>query len=262
MSNSEAIGHPGLRRRVAGKRLSTPQEHGGLVILAGGVLLAALAAPRPVLAALAAAVYVAAYLARGPIERRVRRARPRPWDRAALLVYAAAAAAIVLALATVGPWGALAVAATATVIPVAGAIAVRARRHRDLAVELVGLGACGGAAGVAVYAAGGAEILALTVIAAGAVYGAATAPLVRSELRRELELPARRDLAGGAFLILAVGAAITAAFVPLAALALAPRVLHAAYRVARPGRSPSRTVLITREVISLALFVLLLAALS
>lgn len=262
MSTSKALTRPGMRRKVAGKRLSTPQEHGGLVILAGGVLLAALAAPRPLVAALAVVVYLAAYMARGPIERRVRHARPRPWDGAALLLYAAAAAAIVATLAASGPWGALAVAGSAALIPIAGAVAVRARRHRDLAVELAGLGACGGVAGIAIYAAGGAEILALSVLFAGAAYGASTAPLVRSELRRELDTAARRQLAAAAFMILGAGAAATAAVAPVSAVALAPRVVHAAYRIARPGRTASRRLLITREVVMLALFVLLLGGLA
>lgn len=82
---------------------------------------------------------------------------------------------------------------TALGIPAVGAMVSRARVHRAFATELVGLAACGGSAGVALYTGGARLVASVASGLANASYAAATVAMVRAEVR-DLEPAARLRL--------------------------------------------------------------------
>jgi hypothetical protein len=243
------------RRRA---KLSKPGEHGGLVTLAGSAFLVALVAPQPVPALAAALVYVIAYLARGPVERKVRRFRLRDWDAPGLVVYALAALAAALLIARADPIMAVLVLGSALCFPGVGALVTRARVHRAFGVELIGLAACGGSAGVALYTGGAALATCVIVGLAMASYAASTVAMVRAEVR-ELEPPARLRLSRLGLAVLLAGGAAVAVAEPVLAIAFAPRLGHAAHRAVRGPGSHRIGVIAARETGELALFMVLLA---
>jgi hypothetical protein len=243
------------RRRA---RLSKPGEHGGLVTLGGSAILVALAAPQRVPALAAALVYMIAYLARGPIERKARGFRLRDWDAPGLAVYALASLAAAAVIARAHPLMAVVVLASALCFPGVGVLVTRARVHRAFVVELIGLAACGGAAGVALYTGGAAVIACVVVGLAMASYAASAVAMVRAEVR-DLEPAARLRLSRFGLAALLAGGAAVAAAAPPFAIAFAPRVGHAAYRAIRGPGSHRIAVIAARETGELALFVVLLA---
>lgn len=236
-----------------------PGEHGGLILVGATVPVAAALAPQPALAAAASLVYVLAYLLRGPVERAARGFRPRRWDRAVGVSYVALAAAALATVAAQRPHAALLVGVTAALIPVTGAILSRQRAHRALAAEMLGLGACAGAAGMGVLAGGAGVAVALPVALAMGSYGLAVAPLVRPEVRArrgEVSGPGLALLAAGLLLLGAGATALAAA--PLCAAAFCPRTVRA---LVVAWRGPARHrigVVALRETGELALFGLLL----
>jgi hypothetical protein len=245
----------GTRRRT---RLSKPGEHGGLVTLGGSALLAVLVAPQLAPASAAALVYVIAYLARGPIERKVRRFRLRDWDAPGLVVYALAGLAAAAVIARANPLMALVVLGSALCFPGVGALVTRARVHRAFAIELIGLAACGGSAGIALYTGGAAVAACVIASLAMASYAASAVAMVRAEVR-ELQPPARLRLSRLGLAMLLAGGAAVAAAEPVLAIAFAPRLGHAAYRAIGGPGSHRIAVIATRETGELALFVVLLA---
>ncbi len=211
------------------------------------------------MAAAAALVYVLAYLLRGPVERAARGFRPRRWDRTSIVLYLAVASAALALVSAQRPREALLVGVTAALIPVTGVILTRRRVHRALVAEMVGLGACAGAAGLGVLAGGAGVAVALPVALAMGGYGLAVAPLVRPEVRLRRAEPSGSGLPllGAAVLLCGAGATALAA-VPLCAAAFAPRTARA---LVVAWRGPARHrigVVALRETGELALFGLLL----
>jgi hypothetical protein len=137
-------------------------------------------------------------------------------------------------------------------------VARRARAHRDLWFEALGMTMLGASAGL-VALAGGAEVRVAAALAiAIGVHSGTAVPLVRAEVR-----PRERSRARTAALVSLAVLAVAASLLVLAgasrfALALAPRTLHALVRALRPPAPmrPSRVGL--RETAMLALTLLLL----
>ena len=242
-------------------KLTLPSEHGALVTLAGAAAAAALLAPRPAHALAAAAAIAASYLARGPIERRVKGLRLRPLDAPALALYAAIAVAATAAVAPVSRHGAIAIAAIAAAIPLAGALTRSARLRRSVLVETGGMIAVGASAGAELHAGGGGTLASITVAIALASYAAAAIFLVRAQTR-PLSRRGRLGFAAIAAATLALGAATTAALAARLAWAFAPRGAHALARLVWVRESRRVTAIALRESLELALFVALLAWLA
>lgn len=252
---------PGVQARASRRRrakLSKPGEHGGLVTLLGSVVLVTWVAPEPWAAFAASLVYVIAYLARGPVERMARGFRLQAWDGPALGVYGLVAVLATLGIARQDLVAGLVTLGTALVIPAAGAVVSRARVHRTFVVELAGLAACGGSAGVALHAGGAGMAACVAVGLAMASYAASAVALVRAEVR-DLEPRDRKRLSRVSLALLAMGCVATTAIGPNLALAFAVRLVHAAWHALRgPGTHPI-AVIATRETMELAMFVVLLA---
>jgi len=248
-----------MSNTLANRRLTFPAEHGALVTLAGAALLAALLAPHPEVAIAAAAVVAALYLARGPIERKVKRLRLRTLDPLALIAYAIAAAACLYVVARSRADAAWLLGAIAIAIPIAGATTRSAALRRSVLVEVGGMIAVGATAGADLYAGGGTVDGALFAGAALASYSAAAIFIVRAHTR-PLE---RRDRIIGAWIgvaFLAAGAAISAALYPRMALAFVPRGAHALARTVFVSHTKRIKLVALRESLELALFVALIAA--
>lgn len=175
------------------------------------------------------------------------------------VVYLAAAGAALVPVASARPWVALLVGVSAALIPTSGAILTRQRAHRALAAEMLGLGACAGAAGMGVLAGGAGGMTAFAVGLAMGGYGVAVAPLVRPEVRArrgEASGPGSALLAASVLLLGAAATALVAA--PLVAIAFAPRAARALV-VAWHGPARHRIgVVALRETAELVLFGLLL----
>ncbi len=242
----------------ATRKLTFPKEHGALVTLTGAAVLAAVTAPRPDLALLASIALFAAYLSRGPIERRVAHLALRPWDAPALLLYMVVVTLCVGVLARAHGWAALAIAVVATAIPAAGALARAVRAQRALLVETVGLTAVGATAGVAAYAGGTPYSTAGAMGIALGAYGAVAILIVRAQIREEKVRNPRAN-AALALALLFVAAGVSALVVPLLAAAFAPRAAHAALRIVRPPPEVHIYHLAARETAEIALFVALFA---
>jgi hypothetical protein len=235
-------------------KLTLPREHGAIVTLGGAGLAAALLAPHPLAAMAAAVVVAAAFLARGPIDRRVAGLGWRGWDGWALVAIAVVAA--------VGGWyagtavsgaGPLVFLVAAALLG-ASAVVRRLRRHRAFAVELGGLIFCGAAAGLFALAGGAAAARAAALAAVLAAHAGASAPLVRTELRRRERAHASRGLLT-ALLLLCAGAGLAAGLGhPVAAVALAPRLAHVIVRSLRgtPTSAPSAAALRETALLTLA----------
>ncbi|MCG8422029.1 MAG: YwiC-like family protein [Proteobacteria bacterium] len=242
------------RRQV---KLSKPGEHGGLVTLTGNTVLALVVTPEPLAALAAGVVYLVAYLARGPIERKARHFRLHSWDLPALGLYAACAALAGLHIASSNPTAALVVMASALLIPAVGALVTTARIHRWFAVELAAMGSIGGTAGMAMYAGGATIPMSALIGLAMASYAAAAVPTVRAEVR-DLAPTARARQSWLGVFVLGLGAALTAVFLPAVSLAFAPRIAHGAWRAIRGIGKHRITCIAARETAEVALFMALL----
>jgi hypothetical protein len=243
-------------------KISKPGEHGGLVVVAASGIAAGVLAPAPHMAVVAAIAGVAAYMARGPVERRVRGFRRREWDTMATAAYGLAVVAAVAAVATRDVVAGALVGGGAIALVAVGAAVTAARKHRVLVVELVALAGCGALAGVFLFAGGGSERAAITIGAAMAAYGAATVPFVRAEVR-ELAAWDARAMAWLAVLLLLCGAAgVVVVAADVVAIAFAPRAAHCVARGVL-GRPRSRRVLFVavRETAEIAVFVTLVCVL-
>lgn len=243
-------------------KISKPGEHGGLVVIAASGVAAAVLAPVHHIAVVAAIAGIAAYMARGPVERRMRGFRPREWDAVASIVYATAIVAAVAVVAARDVVAGALVGAGAGGLVAIGAGVTAARKHRLLVVELLALAGCGAMAGVFLFAGGGAERASVAVGAAMAAYGAATVPFVRAEVRQLAPWEARA-MSWLAVLLLMCGAvAVVVVATDAVAWAFAPRAAHCAIRGVL-GKPRKRRVLFVavRETAEIAGFIALVCAL-
>jgi hypothetical protein len=241
------------------RRVSLPAEHGGYLTAAGAGLAAALVAPEPARALAVGTAVLAAFLARGVVDRVAVRKPLARWDGAWL----ATLALVALGAGALLPARAAALTGAGCVVLLLVSIAARrARRHRAAILEAAGMGALGASAGWAALAAGAAPRAAFCVGLVLATHAALAVPLVRTRLRKR-----ERDSAARAVL-LSLGVLAAAALVvsglgrPEAALALAPRALGAVLRGLRPPRAagpPSAAWIGIRETAALAAAVALLA---
>lgn len=246
-------------------RLSLPQEHGALVVLLAAAVVAAALAPYPALASAVMALFLLAFLARGPLERRLRGFRPRRLDNPATAFYGVVAAASIGVLAIgapapeggwmAGPLLAAATAVSASAFLIGGGIAQKLRVHRSVWVELLGMAACGLSAGLALVAGGVAASEAAVVATALSSYGVASVLSVRGLLRAG---GATFPLQLAALVILGGGAAVAGWFEPLLAAAFAGRFVHLIYRASRPAARPAPYRVAAVETAQLTLFAVLL----
>ncbi len=240
-----------LRRRPL---ISTPKEHGALVTLvcAGGLAVAV--APQQSVALATLTLFLLAFLARGPIERRVRKFRPRPWDLVATGCYLLAALGAVFAVANSTPGHAAIAVICCVAVLSGGAIAQKLRIHRSLAVELTGMALGGVAAAVAIVAGAGTIGLAAVVAASLISYSTASVLLVRAQLR-DLSAGATRTRNLLALAWLAAGMLAANTFGPTLAIAFAPRLAQVTLRCVVPARPTSPYVVAVFETAQLLVFV-------
>jgi hypothetical protein len=239
------------------RSLSLPHEHGGYLTLLGGSVAAALLSPRPTVALAAAAAVIAAFFARGPIEKQLLDGTPARWDRYAFAVLALTVVAASTMAALRG--GARALPAVAVPLAIVGAAlsARRMRAHRSRPFELVAMAALGASTGCIALAGGTTWRVAAALAILLGVHAAAAVPLVRSELRPRERARAARD-AGLALGLVAVGAALLAMLSPPAAIAFAPRIAQLAVRsfgrptVLRPAWVGLRETAILATTVALA----------
>jgi|GEM_PF-5168399 len=251
----------GMAAVKRGRTLSLPTEHGALVSLAAGGVLAVIMAPQPPIAFATFALFLLAHLARGPTERRARRFRPRRWDLAAMLGYTTAAIATTYVVATVAPVVAVVAAGCALLLLGGGAVAQVMRVHRSLAVELGGMAMCGIASGVAIVGGGGDVGLAAVAAFILAAYAASSVLLVRGQLRK---LTPKRSLHHSrlALALLIVGAAVAATYHLVLGLAFVPRASHVTVHCFVAARPTSPYKLAAIETAQLALFIALVGLLA
>jgi hypothetical protein len=236
------------------RALSLPREHGGYLTIAGAAVVG-IALSHAHAAALAVGLLVAAsFFARAPVEQLARGHGAR-WDAMAIVALGAAILTQVLVLGRA--WALVGLAVVAAVLG-SSVTARRARSHRDLWFETVGMTMLGASAGLIAFV-GGAElrVAAAVAIAVGAHSGTAV-PLVRAEVRPR-ERSRGRHTALVSLAVLAVAACVLVlAGAGRFALALAPRALHALVRAIH-APAPTRPSLIGwRETAMLAATTLLL----
>jgi len=227
------------------RRLSLPSEHGGYLTVAAATAGAALLAPAALPAAGAGLAVAAGFLARGPVERFGNPHGLRAWDRAALLLLATFVAG---GAALAGSWM---VAAAALAVPAAALLARRLRAHRAAWFELAGMAALGATAALAAWSGSAPLDHAAVLGVVLAAHSAAAVPLVRTQLRRR-ERAGARTAALQALAVTAAGFMLVAAIGhPAAGLALVPRVLQIADRLARGPRPTPATMVGIRETLLL-----------
>jgi len=237
----------------SGPRLSTPKEHGGLVTLGAAGLLATAVSPEPLRALVAAGLFLVAFLARGPTERRTRGFRPRPWDLGALFIYGLAGAGATFALAQTNVALAASAAVLAAALIAGGAIAQQRRIHRSLGIELLGMASAGLAAGLAIVIGGGTAGLAAIVAFSMITYACSSVLVVRAQLRKlSSQTVGAYNWMG--LCAIAIGAAIASGYEPFLFLVFAPRCAYIGYRNFVPARPSSPYMVAASETAQLALF--------
>jgi hypothetical protein len=234
--------------------VSLPREHGGYLTLVGGVVAALLLSPRPGVALACAVAIVAAFFARGPLERE---RLAGAWDPALLGLLAAAAVVAYAAAIWRAGWAAVpAVLLPPSMVGAAWA-ARKSRLHRSRAFELAGMAALGASTGLIVFGGGASGRVAAILALVLGTHAATAVPLVRSELRPRERARAASDawltlalLASAAVLLLRLSA-------PLALAAFAPRLLQLALRLARGPVAANAVTVGLRETAALTLTVAL-----
>jgi hypothetical protein len=240
-------------------RLSLPREHGGSLTVAAAAIVAAALAPAPAAAIGVALAVAAAFFARGPIDRAAARVALREWDVPWLALLGVFLAAGMVLSAVRSAWLAAATLALCAVMVVGSALARTARLQRSILLEVLGMSALGGSAGLALVAAGASPSLSATAAIVLAVHAGISVPLVRSELRRRERAAGRRSVGIAALAVLGGAALVVALGHPFGALALGPRAAHLAVRAAgEPPGSAARSAL--RESLLLCACVLVLLA--
>jgi hypothetical protein len=242
------------------RRLSLPNEHGGWVTLGGVVLVALALAPEQGPALAVAVALLAAFAARGPLDRLVAGLAPRRWDRPWLAVLA-----LVLALASslTGTWpAALATAGLALAIVAVSMVVRRQRRHRRTWVEALGLAALGAGAGLATLIGGASWASAATIAVVLATNVGLAVPLVRTTLRRNERVHATRGAVISALLLLPAALSLLLLGHPAALVALLPRAVLVAWHLLPPHapRHPRAVVVGLRESTCLLATIVLLGA--
>lgn len=240
------------------KSLSVPHEHGGYLTSIGAALAAIAVAPSPAPAAGLGIAVVAAFFARGAVDR-VAVGKPLArWDRPALAALAAMMIAGGWLAAIAGWWWAAVTAAVCAAMLAGSVLAQRARRQRHALFEALGMAALGASAGVGALA-GGASVDAAA--AAGLALGSHAAiavPLVRTELRRKERALGKQALGVAALALLAAAGGLWALGHPLAAAALAPRTLHVADRALRDPEPLAPSLVGARETVALLVCIALI----
>jgi hypothetical protein len=243
------------------RALSIPHEHGGYLTSLGAALAAVGIAPAPLAALGVGVAVVAAFVARGAIDRLAVGKPLARWDRPALALLAALMAGGALLVGwRASPWWGAATAAVCLAMLAGSVTAQLARKQRDALFEALGMGALGASAGLGAFAAGASLAAAATAALALAAHAAIAVPLVRTELR-----PRERALGGRALVLAALGVLVAAGGLmalghPLAAAALAPRALHVADRAIRRPAPPRAGIVGLRETLALLVCVGLVVA--
>ncbi len=241
------------------KPLSLPAEHGAYITAAGAGVTAAMIAPQSLVALLVGLAVLAAFLARGVVDRLAVGKPLARWDGPWLVSLGLAASTPALVL---GPREAIATLVLALGLVGASVWARRARRHRDARVEAAGMAVLGASAGWVALVAGASELDSICVgLVLGAHAGLAV-PLVRTELRkRELGEAGRAELLTLG-VVLGIALATAALGRPLVALALLPRAAQACVRRMRTPRMkrPPAYLVGVRESVELVLAAGALAA--
>jgi hypothetical protein len=247
------------------RRLSLPPEHGGYLTAAGGGLGAALVAPDATRALAVGTAVLAAFLARGVVDRLAVGHAPRSWDRPWLA--ALAALALVATTALLPRDAALTGGLCLGLLAVSVAVR-RTRHHRDAIVETLAMVALGASAGWAALAAGAPLVDSATIGLVLAVNAALAVPLVRTQLRsRERGRAATAAYVSLSTLALAAIVIVLLGRAP-AALALLPRAVHAGIQAmnaasgppaAHDGARPRAALVGIRETVLLVVTVFLLA---
>ncbi|MBI4509194.1 MAG: hypothetical protein HY698_06135 [Deltaproteobacteria bacterium] len=221
-------------------RISLPREHGAYLTLVGATIAGALAASDPAPAVAAGFTLGMAFLARGVLDRLVVGLPLREWDATAVVLMACALGEGAR-IAGSRHWGFTMLAvACALALTVSSVMARRARKHRHLLFELLGLGILGTCAGIIGLAGGLVPKAALALAAVLGAHAASSVPVVRGTVRKGLA-PPMRFLAACLGLILIAGALAFALGIPLLAAALVPRLadsvvgLTSGFRHARPA---------------------------
>jgi hypothetical protein len=216
------------------KRVSFPHEHGAGLLLIMGVAGAAVVAPRPLAVVGTGLTLAAGFVARDPLIKRA------PGDP--LLIATAALAFAIGVWLMPSPWNLILGASTAAVV-LAHGLAVRWRRQRTAAFELLGMTGLGLAAGASAVAGGASPTSAMIYGAILAVHAAVTVPLVRTQIRpRERARAHAAEAAAAAVLGLAAGG-FALAGIASAGLGLLPRAVHVAWRASK-GVRPLRPALV------------------
>lgn len=228
------------------RSISWPHEHGALMTLVGGCVLALLVAPSPPAALAVALVLAAGFFAREPLVRRAR------WD-GLLLAGCALVAALALAWLSPGAPAIALVTATGALVMIAGFVWARRRRwHRAPLFEGLGMAALGASAGLGALAGGTRPVHAALLGLVLAVHALVTVPLVRSEVRRRERANAGRAGLLAVLALLAAMAVLALAGTPLLSLAFAPRLLQLGWRRAVGVQSSLPAELAVRETVLLA----------
>jgi hypothetical protein len=242
------------------KSLSIPHEHGGYLTSIGAALAAVGIAPQPGPAAGIGLAVVAAFFARGQVDRLATRKPLLSRDRPALaLLVAAMAGGAALASAAGAGWAVATLAVCGAMLG-GSVLAQRSRRQRHALFEALGMAALGGSAGVGALAGGAPLPAAATAGLALGAHAAIAVPLVRTELRRRERALGGQALALAGLALLAAAALLVGLGHPAAAAALVPRTLHVADRALRRPEPMRASLIGARETVALLLCVGLIVA--
>lgn len=229
------------RDRAPAKRLSLPREHGAHLMLVGAVLAATLTAVRPLPALAMALVLVAAFLARGPLERRASGHALRSWDGWAIVVLGilTLVGALGVALEVTAAWALVGIVA-GLAASAAAFLVRRAHWHRSIGVEVVAMGALGASAGLMAVCGDAAPRAAAALGLVLGAHAVTSVIVLHTRLRPRARAGRRVALLEATGLVIAVAAALVALGLPGMTLALAPRAAQIGLAFARKSDVPRR----------------------
>lgn len=238
--------------------ISLPHEHGAYLTLAGAIGAALVVAPDRLTAGGVGAIAIAGFFAKAVVERGAVGATRRRGDAAWVAILIALAIGGERLAARAGEIEAAVIALAIVPALVGAALLRRARLQRAVTVEQLGLGALGLVAGIAAWL-GGTELRMAAVLGAVlAAHGASSVPIVRHAVRAQHPPPGL--VIGIAALVAGLGVAIAGR--PLAAVALAPRVLQLLGLVRAPrGKTSAKTIGLRETALLVAVIAALCAAL-